>query len=211
MSAQRRTVLAVAILASLFALTSCGADEQVRVNDQETRASAAPRAGAEGTIDQTVGESAAVEPAAGREGGTIARAGDNIVARAGDGAVARVGDVEARANGGEEVVGTNARGRGAQEVTLEVGGDVGTRFSGVCFVGGEEKSISGRVPARYHYHPGGDKLECEIHKEGSGSFEVVLTAGSNVRSVQRTNAQESTINFTYLSSGISSSMSGSSG
>jgi hypothetical protein len=125
--------------------------------------------------------------------------------------VARAGDVEARANGGEEVVGTNAGGGGAQEVTLEVRGDDGTRFSGVCFVGGEEKSINGRVPARYHYHPGGDKLECEIHKEGGGSLEVVLTAGSNVHSVQRTNAQESTINFTYSSGGISSSMSGSSG
>ncbi len=181
----------------------------MRADDEETQASTAARAGAERTIDQTASERTASEPATGREGGAIARAGDNVVARAGDGAVARAGDAEARANSGEEVVGKNARG--VREVTLEVGGDDGTRFSGVCSVGGEEESISGRVPARYDYHPDGEKLECEILKEGGGALEVVLAAGSNVRSVQRTNAPNSTINFTYSGGGISSSMSGSSG
>jgi hypothetical protein len=124
--------------------------------------------------------------------------------------VARAGDAEARANSGGEVVGRNARG--VREVTLEVGGDNGTRFSGVCSVGGEEESISGRVPARYDYHLEGEKLECEIHKEGGDALEVVLAAGSNVHSIQRTEVQNSTINFAYSSSGgISSSMYGSSG
>jgi hypothetical protein len=208
MSAKGETVV-TAILASLLALTSCGGDEQVRADDEETQASTAARAGAERTIDQTASERTASEPATGREGGAIARAGDNVVARAGDGAVARAGEAEARANGGEEVVGKNARG--ARKITLEVGGDDGTRFSGVCSVGGEEKSISGRVPTRYDYHPGGDKLECEIHKEGDGALEVVLVAGSNVRSVQRTDAPESTINFVYSGGGLSSSVSSSSG
>ena len=55
------------------------------------------------------------------------------------------------------------------------------------------------------------KLECEIHKEGGGALEVVLTAGSKARSVQWTNAEKSTINFTYSGGGISSSLSGSFG
>jgi hypothetical protein len=191
-SARVKTALAV-ILASLLTLTSCSADEQVRTNDEEAQASAAARAGA------------------GREGGATARAGDNAVARAGDGAFARAGDAEARANGGEDAARTNGRGGDTQEVTLEIGGDDGTRFSGVCSAGGQEKVIGGRVPARYVYQPGGDKLECEIHKEGGGALEVLLAAGSNVRSVQRTDAQKSTINFVYSSGGLSSSVSSSSG
>lgn len=183
MSANGKAVL-VTILASLLALTSCSADEQVRADNEETRASAAG------------------SPEAGREGGAIARAGDNAVARAGDGAVARAGDVEARANGG---------GGNTQEVTLEVGGDHGTRFSGVCSVGGQEKVISGRVPERHVYHPADDELECEIRKQGSGALEIVLVAGNSVRSVQRTDAQKVTINFAYSSGGLSSSVSSSSG
>jgi hypothetical protein len=81
----------------------------------------------------------------------------------------------------------------------------------MCSVGGQEKVIGGRVPARYVYHPGGDKLGCEIRKEGRGALEVILTAGSNVRSVQRTDAQESTINLAYSSGRLSSSVFSSSG
>ena len=199
------------ILISALALTSCNADEQVQADDKEEQTSAVARAGAQRTLGQTAGKHTASEPAAGKEGGAIARAGDNAVARAGDGAVARAGDVEARAKGGEDVVGTNGEGESARAVTLDVGGDDGTRFSGVCFVGRQEKDISGRVPARYVFQPGGDKLECEIRKEGSGALEIVLAAGSNVRSVQRTDAQKSTINFTYSNGGLSSSVSNSSG
>jgi hypothetical protein len=195
MSANVKTAL-TAILVSLLVLPSCGADEQARTDGEEKQASTtATRAGAERTVDQTSGERATGELAAGRKGGARARAGDNAVARS---------------NGGEDVVGTNT-GR-AQEITLKVGGDNGTRFSGVCSVGGEEKVIGGRIPARYDYHLGGDKLECEIRKESRGALEVVLAAGSNVRSVQRTGAQNSTINFAYSSSGsISSSIHGSPG
>ena len=199
------------ILTPLLALTSCNADEQVRAGDEETQASAVAHAGAVRTVGQTAGEHTASDPAAGREGGAIARAGDNAVARAGDGAVARAGDVEARAKGGEDAVETNGESGSAQEITLEVGGDDGTRFTGVCSVGGQKKVIGGRVPARYVYHPGGDKFECEISKKGGGALQVVLSAGSNVRSVQRTEAQKSTINFAYSSSGLSSSVSSSSG
>jgi hypothetical protein len=168
------------ILTSLQMLTSCNADEQVRAGDEEAQAGAAARAGAERSVDQAAGERTAREPAAGWEGSAIARAGDNAVARA--------GDDEAQANGGEDAVGTNGGGQSAPAVTLKVGGDDGTWFSGVCSVGGQEKVIGGRVPARYVYHPRSDKLECEIRKEGGGALEVALAAGSNVRSVQRTDA-----------------------
>lgn len=192
MSANAKTAL-TAILVSLLALTSCGADEEARTDGEARKAGTT--AGAERTGGQTAGERATGEPAAGHKRGTRARAGDNAAAPA---------------NGGEEIVGTNTGN--TQEVTLEVGGDDGTRFSGLCLVGGQEKVIGGRVPARYGYHLGGDELECEIRKEGSGALEVVLAAGSNVRSVQRTSAQKSTINFAYSSSGgISSSIHGSSG
>src|SRR3712207_949820 len=199
------------ILISALALTSCNAEEQVRADDKEAQASAVARAGAERTVGQTAGEHSASEPLAGQEGGAIARAGDNAVARAGDSAVARAGDAKARAKGGEDAVGTNGEGGSAQEVTIEVGGDDGTRFSGVCSVGRQEKVIGGRVPVRYVFHPGGRKLECEIRKEGSAALEITLVAGSNVRSVQRTEAQKSTINVAYSSGGLSSSVFTSSG
>ncbi len=210
MSTRVKIVFAV-ILISVLALTSCNAEEQVQADDKEEQTSAVARAGAQRTLGQTAGEHTASEPAAGKEGGAIARAGDNAVARAGDGAVSRAGDVEARAWGGEDAEGTNGEGESAREVTLEVRGDNGTRFSGVCFVGGQEKVIGERVPARYIFHPRGGKLECEIRKEGSGALEIVLAAGSSVRSVQRTDAQNSTVNFTYSNGGLSSSVSNSSG
>ncbi len=145
MSAKGKTVV-TAILASLLALSSCGGGEQVRADDEETQASTAARASAERTIGQTASERTASEPATGQEGGAIARAGDNVVARAGDGAVARAGDAEARANSGEEAVGKNARD--ARKVTLEVGGDDGTRFSLACVPSAGKRRISAGVSQR---------------------------------------------------------------
>jgi hypothetical protein len=115
-----------------------------------------------------------------------------------------------RTNDGEKATRRNAGNR-YQGVTLEIGGDPGTKFAGICSVGSEQNTIGGRVPARYVYEPGGDKLECEIRKRGAGTLEIVLAAGNNVRSVQRTDALRSTINLAYSSSGISSSTLSSSG
>ncbi|MDP8948946.1 MAG: hypothetical protein M3N00_01705 [Actinomycetota bacterium] len=191
MSAKAATVF-IAVLASLSALSACGGGEQARGNTDATRASADAQAGAERTTG---------EPAPAQKRGTVARAGGSE-ARAGDGAVARAGSDEAPTNGGKKATGKDAEAN-SQGVTLEIGGDPGTEFFGTCSVGGEEKTIGGRVPARYVYEPGGDKLECEIRKGGAGTLEVVLAAGNNVRSVQRTDARESTINLAYSSSGIS--------
>jgi hypothetical protein len=65
-------------------------------------------------------------------------------------------------------------GRG--DVTLEIRGDQGTRFSGECSVGGERREISGQAPESFEFDLEGGELSCEIGKQGSGSdeLEVVL-------------------------------------
>jgi hypothetical protein len=78
-----------------------------------------------------------------------------------------------------------------------------------CSVGGEEKTISGQVPARYVYEPGSDELECKIQKGSAGTLEVVLAAGNYARSEPA--PREGTINLAYSSSGVSSSTLSSSG
>jgi hypothetical protein len=142
-------------------------------------------------------------------GGAMAHAGDTE-ARASNGARARAGD--ARASTREAVAssqGTTEKGDEskdrARKVTLEVVGDQGIPFSGVCSVGRHEEVLEGRVPERYVYEPGGTKLECEIRKEGAGTPGILVT-GEDVRSVQRTNAQGSTVRLA-LSGGIGSSTS----
>ena len=191
MSTKAATTIFVAVLTSLSALSACGGDEPAQGDTGATRATA--------DAERTTGE-----PASAQERG--------IVARAGDGAVARAGRGKARTNDREKATARDAEGRdSSQGITLKIGGDPGTKFSGRCSVGGEEKVIGGRVPARYVYEPGGGKLECEIRKGGDGTLEVVLAAGNNVRSVQRTSAPRGTINFAYSGSSISSSTFGSSG
>lgn len=145
--------------------------------------------------------------------GAVARTGDA------DGAVARTDDAAREEDGGKaperNAAGEDRSGEDSpkesrpQELTLKVGGDPGTRFSGVCSLGKEEKTLGGRVPERYAFEPGAAGLECEIRKEeGGGALEVVV-AGAGVRSVQRTAAGEGTIRFALSGGGISSSTSSS--
>ena len=108
------------------------------------------------------GATAMEEGAEARAGNGEARAGDAV---AGDGK-ARAGDVVA-GNGGAEEKGDAGAEPG--KVRLNIGGEPGTRFSGVCVVGGEEREVSGQVPGRFVYEPEGRKVECEIRKEGTGS------------------------------------------
>jgi hypothetical protein len=184
-------IVFVAVLTSLSALSACGGGEQARGNTDA-------QAGAERTTGEPVSAQER-DPVARKEQAT-ARAG--AVARAGDDAVARAGSDEARTTYGKEATGGDTEGR-SQRVTLEIGGDPGTKFSGSCSVGGGEKTIGGWVPARYVYEPGGDKLECEIRKGGAGTLEVVLAAGNNVRSVQRTDARDGTINLAPTRAAVS--------
>jgi hypothetical protein len=95
----------------------------------------------------------------------------------------------------------------AREITLRIEGSPGTRFSGTCAVGNEEHAIGGQVPREFGYNLDGQELNCEVRKQsaGAGTLEVLLLAGSNVRSVQQTNAPGGTVNLTYASNGVSSS------
>jgi hypothetical protein len=181
-STKAAATIFVAVLTSLSALSGCAGDEPTQVN-----------AGA----DRTTGE-----PTSAQERGTVVRAGE--------GAVAGAKSDHTPTNEREKARGRDG-GKRAQGITLEIGGDTGTNFSGRCSVGGKEKVIGGRVPARYVYEPDGGKLECEIRKRGTGTLEVVLSAGDNVRSVQRTSAPGGTIHFAYSGSSISSSTFDSSG
>ena len=143
-------------------------------------------------------------------GGAMARAGD-AEARAGDGARARAGG--ARASARDTVESSEGKTEKEDEsndrtrkVTLKVAGDKGTPFSGVCSVGGHEEVLEGRVPEHHVYEPGGAELECEIRKEGAGALEVLVT-GEGIHSVQRTNAQGSTVRFALSGGSVSSTSS----
>jgi len=187
------------ILASLPVLASCGV--KARSGDGSQAAEARTVAG------QTTNQRTVEEPMSGR--GAVARAGD-AKARAGAGAAARAGDVEARANGDEENKDADSEDT-SRNVVLEIRGERGTRFSGTCSIGGEERRIGGQVPESYSYELGGEKLECEIRKDGPGALEVVLAKGNDVRSVQRqSGAGSGIIHLTYSgdgASGVSSSQS----
>ncbi len=96
------------------------------------------------------------------------------------------------------------------EVALEIGGDPGTAFSGVCSVGDEENEIGGEVPESFSYELGGRQLECEIRKEGtdSGALKVLLTGpGDHIE--QQINSPGGAINLVYSENGVSSSTSSS--
>lgn len=113
--------------------------------------------------------------------------------RAEERAERRAGKTERRAGGAED------DGGGSGEVTLEIGGDPGTEFSGACIVGDEEYDIDGQVPQSYTYDElDGQGIECGIRRQGDGELKVVFEAG-NARSVQRTNA--SAINLSYDGNG----------
>jgi hypothetical protein len=202
MSTKAATTIFVAILTSLSALTACG--EQGNTDAARATADAEKTTSEPGPVQE---ERAIVA----RAGGAKARIGDGVVARAG-GSKARAGDrAVAKAEGGKTRINVheNAPGRDAEDrsqgITLKIGGTPGTKFSGICSVGGEEKTLGGRVPARYVYESDAEELECEIRKRSVGALEVVLAAGKNVRSVQRTSAPGGTITFAYSGSSISSS------
>ncbi len=118
----------------------------------------------------------------------------------------------------EERTGARAKDDGGKarsaDATLEMKGDSGTEFSGSCTVGDEEtEQLSGQVPESFAYELDGERLDCEIRKEGAdGSLQIDFTADPNVRSVQQLSG--GTLNFTYenglISSSISSSGSGAS-
>ena len=92
--------------------------------------------------------------------------------------------------------GTDANG---SQVVLRLEGEEGTRFSGICDVGGQQSVLSGEVPRRYTFDLDGLPLSCRIQKQdgGRGTLRVVLLADNTTRSVQQTNAPEGTVRISY--------------
>lgn len=92
------------------------------------------------------------------------------------------------------------------EAVLSLEGAEGTGFSGTCAANGEEREISGQVPARYAFAGlDEDGIECEIRKtDPDGTLKVVFAAGG-ARSVQSTTGAGSTIKISYEDGSFSSS------
>ncbi len=95
------------------------------------------------------------------------------------------------------------------DVTLRIAGDKGTRFSGICSVGQEERDISGRVPQSFEFEPNDRKLLCEVRKQGAqGTGLEIILEGKNTRSVQRSEGGEDTaIRLVYERGKLTSLMS----
>lgn len=202
----------VAVALSVLATAACGgavggsayaantkagqeADGQESAPTAEKIASAGPQGDEHDKVGARAGEAVA-----GADGGAAVRAGN---VKAGTGGVEISGN--SRGGAGEK---TETKG-GPQEVTLEITGDPGTGFSGVCSVGGSERTLDGEVPGRYVFEPQGKRLECELRKEGGSALGIVVTDGAGGRSEQRTTGGESTVRFVYSSGSVSSSISSS--
>jgi hypothetical protein len=196
---RKALVLSIAVSASVLASAACGGSQQPVGDSATTEQRTAVRNPGPHEPENV----AVVAGAMARAGDAEARAGDGAVARAGD---ARASTRDAVVSGGGETGKKDESEDRTRKVTLKVAGDQGTSFSGVCSVGGHEEVLEGRVPERYAYELDGAKLECEIRKEGAGALEVVVT-GEGVHSMQRTNAQGSTLRFVLSGGSISSSTS----
>lgn len=104
----------------------------------------------------------------------------------------------------------NTPAPGAGEAVLKFGGTDGTRFSGTCTVGDEEREISGEAPQSYTFALDGRGLECEIRKQDPGDTLKIVFAAEGTRSVQRVGGGESTVNLSYENGSVSSTTSSSS-
>ncbi len=96
----------------------------------------------------------------------------------------------------------------SDKVSLKIRGDEGTEFSGTCTVGDEEEEIEGQVPESFEFELDGQKLECEIKKQGAGELKIILS-GDGTRAVQRVNSSKATVEFTYNDGSVSFSTSSS--
>jgi hypothetical protein len=100
-------------------------------------------------------------------------------------------------------------GRGDREIqsaVLELTGDEGAGFSGVCTVGDEKVEVEGTVPRSLDLDLNGEALRCEIEKTGEGTLKADLVVG-NSHYIQQTTTQGSTLNFALSGDGYSSSTS----
>ena len=141
------------------------------------------------TVERTDGATAAA-----RGGGTTEEA-----AGIGEGTESTGGE---KPGGGQQRAARQRDG----EVTLEIEGDPGTAFYGMCSSGDQFRELDGEVPASFVYALDGRKLECEIRNEGNGVLKVILASG-NDRIVQQTDSQGAVITLAYSEDGVSSSTS----
>lgn len=206
------------LLLMMVALAGCqraDVEQAAAVDETEPK-------GASATTDaEGVGTTAPEERGAGSQagyGGAVAESGE---ARAGNG-VAQAGDAVAgdgKARAGDVVAGDGEAGeeKGAadahpSEVRLKVDGEPGTRFSGICAVGGEEREVSGQVPERFVYEPEVREVECEIRKEepddGPLEFSIIADGGNQKQRIQATG---DTMSFAYSGDSISYTTSSASG
>ncbi len=118
-------------------------------------------------------------------------------------------DGQVSGEGVESSGGEEPSGGAVSEATLEMAGDPGTAFSGTCVLGEEEMDVSGEVPASFTLPLDGQKLDCEIRKEGEGKLRMVLEAG-NSRNVYQTTSSDATVKLTYSGNGVASFSSSSS-
>ncbi len=220
LSRRRAPIFAVvAVALSVLATAACGSTGGASAADanagQESGGQRSTLA-AEAT-DSAGSEGDGRDKAAARAGEAVVRE-DGAGVRAGE-AKAGTGDVGARAGkakagpGGAEIAGSSGGGTqgnteeksGPQKITLEITGDRGTKFSGVCSVGGKERTFDGRAPERYAFEPQGKRLECELRNGGGGPLGIVFTDGASVLSEQRTAGGDSTVSFVYANGSVSSS------
>lgn len=151
------------------------------------------------TASEEPGVEARNGESAGRLGETGGRAGKGQV-RAGD---ARVGgNTRVKSRGGSP----------AGRVVLKILGAPGTRFSGTCAVGGEERDVSGQAPDRFVYEPEGREVTCEIRSVGSDAapLKFSVTAGSKSQK-QRIKATGDDVSFSFSGDTIFYSSSSNSG
>ena len=100
----------------------------------------------------------------------------------------------------------NAEGREIRAATLELSGDEGAVFSGVCKVGEREMELEGTVPETVKLDLDGEPLECRIENTGNGSLKADLSVG-NAHYTQHTSASGASLNFALSGDGYTSSTS----
>ena len=117
-------------------------------------------------------------------------------------------DDRSRGGGSERRARENPRGGEhlIESATLELSGDRGTGFSGVCRVGGQERELAGTVPETVELDLGGGPLECRLENQGPGTLTAELSVG-NAHYTQQASAQGSTLNFALSGEGYRSSTS----
>ncbi len=98
----------------------------------------------------------------------------------------------------------------SDEVTLKIGGDEGTEFSGTCTIGDEEEDVEGQVSESFEFELDGQELECELRKQDVGDLKITLS-GDGTRAMQRVSSSKATIKFTYDDGSVSFSTTSSSG